>query len=354
MKASPTRSIKPLCTGTLLATALALCLAALPAAAPAAPAQADPYIVVLKDDVAHPAVVAHRHEANRGARVGHIYATAIKGYSADLTPGEVKAIRQDPAVDYVERDGTGHVASQVSSLGFKRIFAPSNPALHIDEVDNLNDRINADIAILDTGVAFHKDLNIAGRTDCVTPVAGCSGEGTAVNGHGTHVAGIAAAIDNNLGVIGTAPGARIWGVKVLKDSGEFTEADVLAGINWVAEHSSQIEVVNMSFECIEGWSCSAQAMHEAVAATVEKGVVFVAAAGNRGSDASSTAPAYFPEVLAVASMTDFDGVPGGLGSPSCSNEGVDDFGQDDQLAGYSNFGSVVDIAAPGTCILSTW
>jgi hypothetical protein len=338
--------------GSLLLLALVGAVAGLVPAA-SATAASKSYIVVLKDDVAHPGNVAQRHEDNRGAEIGHIYGVAIKGYSAELTPRELTAIRQDPNVDYAVRDGRVKLASQVSSLGFQRVFASSNPALDVDEIDDV--RIAVDIAILDTGVASHKDLNIAGRTDCVAPTSGClDGQGAAVDGHGTHVAGIAAALDNNLGVIGTAPGARIWSVKVVGDNGEFSVSDVLAGINWVTAHSDQIEVANMSFACVDGWNCSAQPMREAVAAGVDKGVAFIAAAGNASTDASSTAPANFPDVIAVAALTDFDGIPGGLGSQSCSDEGVPNFGKDDQLAGYSNFGPVVDIVAPGTCMLSTW
>src|SRR5690348_11894035 len=89
--------------GVVSVLALALFATFAPAAM-AAPATAS-YVVVLEDGVAHPANLAHRHEENRGAEITHIYSVALKGYSANLTPGQLKAIKQDPNVDYVERDG---------------------------------------------------------------------------------------------------------------------------------------------------------------------------------------------------------------------------------------------------------
>jgi len=313
--------------------------------------KADPYIVVLNDDVAHPANVAQRHEENRGAEIGHIYRSAIRGYSAELTPGELKAIKQDPNVDYVERDGTLKLDSQVQSTGFKRVFAPGNPNLAINEIDDV--RTDADIAIIDDGVAPHPDLNVVSRTDCAAAgQSGCITETTPTQGyHATHVAGIAAALDNNFGVVGTAPGARIWSVKVFDTSGGMSLSNLIAGINWVTAHSSQIEVANVSLHCP---GCAPAALREAIAASVNKGVVYVAAAGNEGKDveaAPQNIPATFPDVITVSNLSDSDGAPGGSGgAPSCANHTTY---LDDYLANNSNWGAAVDIAAPGVCILST-
>jgi subtilisin family serine protease len=89
-------------------------------------------------------------------------------------------------------------------------------------------------------------------------------------------------------------------------------------------------------------------MHEAICASVAAGVTYVVAAGNSGTDARFFSPASFDEVITVSAITDFDGRPGGLGSPTCS------VGFDDRFVSFSNFGPDVDIAAPGVCVLSTW
>jgi hypothetical protein len=350
---------------------LILAISLLWAGAALATSASKSYIVVLKDGVAHPANVAHRHEDNRGAKIGHIYGVAIKGYSAELTPGELEAIEQDPSVDYVERDGVIRPAS--TGLQIKRVFANQNPQLAINEVNDVG--VDADIAILDTGVAPHKDLNVVGSTDCFSSSGGCvNGAGGDVDGHGTAVAGAAAAIDNNFGVVGTAPGARIWSVRVLDKTGEdglhlgaedgvgpSHMSDAIAGINWVTARANVIEVANMSFNC---WSasnaCSSQALGEAIAASVNSGIVWVAAAGNGSHDVSGGTyfpaqyPAVLPDVIAVSALSDLDGVPGGLSSTKCTEIYGRNGGVDDRLAPYSNWGPAVDIAAPGDCILSTW
>ena len=115
------------------------------------------------------------------------------------------------------------------------------------EAGNGSGEVDADIAILDTGISGHPDLNVAGGYDCTG-----SGGYSDVNSHGTHVAGTAAAKDDANGVVGVAPGARLWAVKVLDDTGSGTTAGVICGIDWVTgkntdgDTSNDIEVANMS------------------------------------------------------------------------------------------------------------
>ena len=97
-----------------------------------------------------------------------------------------------------------------------------------------------------------------------------------------------------------------------------------------------------------GCECSTSALDQAIASSVAQGVVYVVAAGNSDKDASTFSPANHPDVITVSALADFDGAPGGLGSPTCRAD------QDDTLADFSNWGSLVEIAAPGVCILSTW
>jgi hypothetical protein len=166
-------------------------------------------------------------------------------------------------------------------------------------------------------------------------------------GHGTHVAGTIGAIDNGEGVVGVAPGARLWAVKVLNSFCGGTEEGIAAGVDWVTAHASEIEVANMSLGCrVSG--CSLPAVEKAINTSIEAGVVYVVAAGNENEDAKQHSPSKVASAITVSAIADYDGKAGGLSSYSCVNAGLDD-----QRASFSNYGTVVDIAAPGVCILST-
>jgi subtilisin family serine protease len=158
------------------------------------------------------------------------------------------------------------------------------------------------------------------------------------------VAGTIGAIDNGIGVVGVAPGARLWAVKVLNSNGSGYSSWIVAGIDWVAANADTIEVANMSL----GGSGFNQAEYDAIQGAVNAGVAFAVAAGNSDDDANNYSPAAFDNVLTVSALADFDGDPGGSGSPTCRDD------QDDTLADFSNWGTAVDIAAPGVCILSTF
>jgi len=200
------------------------------------------------------------------------------------------------------------------------------------------DRIDADLAtnkgagvtvcIVDTGIdRSHPDLqaNIAGGKNFVA-------KGTLVdsskwsddNGHGTHVAGTIAAIDNTIGVVGVAPQASLLVAKVLNRQGSGYLSDVIAGIDYCVQ--SGAKVVSMSL----GSNSDVQAFHNAVDVAYANGVLLVAAAGNDYGGAVSY-PAAYSSVVAV-SATD----------------------SNDNLASFSNVGSKVELAAPGVNVLSTW
>ena len=242
-------------------------------------------------------------------------------------------------------------AAQSTPTSLQRMGINTNPTASIDGVDN---PINADIAIVDSGVNRHPDLRIAGGYNCTTTNRGDWGD---PNGHGTHVAGIAGAIDNGVGVVGAAPGARIWSVKVLDADGGGNISDVICGLDWVLSNGNTIDVVNMSLTGINttASTCSTgDALHTAVCRVVARGIPVVAAAGNEGVDAANTIPAKYAEVITVGAMTDYNGrYGGGAARPSNCTESSLGNGADDTLANYSNRGRVVDIIAPGTCILST-
>ena len=333
-------------TARLLIAALAA-LAALALAGPAAGA-----VVVLADGV--PAArVAERHDL----APDHVYREALSGFAADLTASEAAALRNDPAVLAVLPDGRFTLTEldhpQVAGAGVRRIGGDLSPSARINGAD---DRVNADIAIIDSGVhPGHRDLNVVGGVDCAG--AGTTGD---TEGHGTFVAGIAAGVDDGLGVVGTAPGARIWSARVADRRGAITVSGVLCALDWVMQHGDVIDVVNMSLASSgqdtencgrDGLGLVQDALHAAVCAVVERGITVVAAAGNDGVPVEGTVPAAYDEVITVSAIADLDGLPGGLAEPVCAGTRL--AVTDDALAPFSNFGADVDLAAPGVCIESS-
>ena len=313
-----------------------------------AAAQADPeatYIVVLKSTVTSPSATASRHRTTFGAEVAGVYSHALKGYTADLTASEAARLRTDSSVVFVEKDRILQLEQtpQTVPTGVRRIFADDNPNLDIDGADDA--RIDVDVAVIDSGVMAHTDLNVVSRANCVTGVC-ATGTGNDDNGHGTHVAGSIGAIDNGTGVVGVAPGARIHSVKVCNASGQCPNSAIVAGVDYVTARAGTIEVANMSL----GGPGTNTPLAQAITRSVDQGVVHVVAAGNNAANASGFSPANHPDVITVSALADSDGEPGALGPiPSCRPAS-----RDDVLADFSNFGTVVEVAAPGVCILSTW
>ena len=296
------------------------------------------YIVVL-DEGADPETVAERH----GDDPLGVYEHALTGYAADMTAADAAELLQDSDVAYVQEDQVVEAFDQDIPNGIARVFAPDNPNLQIDGQENYVPDVA--IAVLDTGVdGNHPDLNVVDSVNCTSGTC-VPNSATDGNGHGTHVAGSAAAIDNDLGVVGVAPGADVWNVQVLTAGGSGSLAGIAAGVDYVTANAAQIGVANMSLGC-EG--CTDQALTQAITNSVAEGVAYAVAAGNSARDAANFFPANHPDVLTVSSMADSDGAPGGNGGPlTCRAD------QDDTLSTFSNFGATIDIAAPGSCIIST-
>lgn len=309
------------------------------------------YIVVLKDSVDHPGSVAAAQSERYDGDLGFVYHSALKGYSVgDLSKGDIEALRNDPRVKYVAPDRKIEADEQKVPASVQRTFAPQNAALDIDGVDDV--RVDVDVAVIDTGIDHtHPDLNVVSRVNCVPGdteegnfIECVSNSGADGAGHGTHVAGTVGAIDNGEGVVGVAPGARLWSVRVLGNDGTGAESWIVGGIDWVTSQSSSIEVANVSI----GGAGPSPSQNTALKASVEKGVVYAVSAGNNGKNTSSQHPANSPDVITVSALADYDGQPGGTGKSTCTN-----WGPDDTLAGFSNWGSDVEIAAPGVCVYST-
>lgn len=185
------------------------------------------------------------------------------------------------------------------------------------------------VAVLDTGIdADHPDLidNVIGGKGYIRRES-WSNDG---QGHGTHVAGTVAAIDNEIGYVGVAPQASLYGVQVLDRNGSGRLSYLLSGINWAINNGADVITMSLSFGStvtIDQLPGLAGALDAAEAA----GVVVVAAAGNNGSSVVPY-PAKYPSVIAVAATADAS----------------------DNIASYSNWGAEVDVAAPGSSISSTW
>jgi subtilisin family serine protease len=314
--------------------------------ATAAPPEQTGYIIVLHDSVVSPAAAAREIAGQVGGEIGFIYEHALKGFSITLPTAAVAALERNPKVKYVATDDVRYIFAQDVPTGIQRIFATGNANLDIDGTDDY--RVDVDVAVIDTGVDFqHPDLDVVGGVNCSggSPFrSSCTSGGDDDHYHGTHVAGTIGALDNGIGVVGVAPGARLWAVKVLNSNGSGYTSWIVAGIDWVAANAGTIEVANMSL----GGSGYNQAEYDAIQGTVNKGVAFAVAAGNSDDDANNYSPAAFDNVLTVSALADFDGLPGADAAPTCRTD------QDDTLADFSNWGTDIDIAAPGVCIRSTY
>jgi subtilisin len=240
--------------------------------------------------------------------------------------------------------GTVTQPNQSVPTGISRIGALS--ATSTASINGDDSLVDVDVAVIDTGIDLtHPDLNVVDGKNCVRN--GSTDDG---NGHGTHVAGTIGARDNGIGVVGVAPGARLWPVRVLDNRGSGTWSQVICGIDYVTENAAVIKVANMS---LGGGGtekgCEDGGMQQAICAAVGAGVTFVVAAGNDAKDAAGFVPAAYDQVITVSALADSDGAPGGTwAEDACRAD------EEESLANFSNYGADVDLIAPGVCIRSTW
>jgi subtilisin len=295
MMVLPLRSVFVL----LFSTVVAL----LPAAALEAqtPAAAGRYIVQLRFGArSAPEVLASRH----GLQPVHVFRSASRGFAAVVPAAVLKQLAADRDVAAVIPDreinatarpsgGGGGGSTQIVPAGVSRIGAQPGGVSYTG--------LGVGVAIVDTGIDFnHADLAVAS--------ASFSAYGTSAqddNGHGTHVAGIVAARNNTIDVVGVAPDAALYAVKVLSSTGSGYDSDIMAGLDWVAANaallSPAIKVVNMSLGR-PGTLNDNPAMRQSVQSLYQLGVTVVVAAGNDASlEVSQNVPATYPEVIAVAS-----------------------------------------------------
>jgi subtilisin len=329
------------------------------------------YIVVLKSPAASESVA--ESASGLGATVNGLF-TGLNGLLVTLPLLNLKALKNDPRVAYIVPDRPVRLLAD-SAAGVSRIGAvkTSPDGSVFSKADP-----KAAVAVVDTGISPHPELNVVGGVNCASdPLGGLlggllgggkasepdeGGDYTDEHGHGTHVAGTIGAKADGNGVVGVSPGAPLYAVKVFSSLGTGALSDVICGLDWVAANAAakNIKVVNMSLggDGADDKSCGVETkdpFHEAVCNVVAQGVTVVVAAGNSHVDLVKSVPAAYDEVLTVTAMADFDGLPGGQGAGSCSTKDVDDTAAD-----FSNFtlpdspDAAHTVAAPGVCVNSTW
>jgi subtilisin len=255
--------------------------------------------------------------------------------SADLPLNEIAALRRDPRVKYVEPDAEANIQAAerpakiskkykaspqpaqflpwgVNKIDAELVVLPGDPANH-----------QVPVAIIDTGIYYsHPDL--VGNANAGPSFVYGTPTSLDDEGHGTHVAGTVAAVKNTIGVVGVAPKAKVWGVKVLDRYGSGYYSAIASGLDWAADHG--MKVANMSL----GGSYNSMALQAACAAANADGVLLVAAAGNDGKKGKPSYPGAYPSVVCVSATT-----------------------SQDKLATFSSRGPHVDLSAPGEGISST-
>jgi subtilisin family serine protease len=285
------------------------------------------YIVVFNDSVKDPGSVAGEHARGHGAQVRHVYQSALKGYAATVPAGRLNALRNDPRVAYVEEDGVVTTLTTQSSATWG-LDRTDQRALPLNSTYNYTRTgLGVRAYIIDTGIrSTHTEIvgRVVGGTDRVDgqlPADDC-------NGHGTHVAGTVGGA-----TYGVAKAVTLVAVRVLDCNGSGTWSGVIAGIDWVtADHQAgQPAVANMSL----GGGAST-AVDTAVRNSIADGVTYAIAAGNGNAsgiaqDACRYSPARVTQAITV-SATD----------------------STDRKASWANYGSCVDLFAPGVSITSAW
>ncbi len=265
----------------------------------------------------------------------YVYGKALLGFTAYLSPGQVRKLSKFDEIVTIEKDGVLSLAPPPGK-GWNKGGDDTPDAAPPQSTPWGINRVNGGLAsngrafILDSGIDLdHADLNIDRSVEFSAFRRGRDSGTNDRNGHGTHVAGTIAAIDNQYGVIGVAAGASVVPIKVLDGSGSGSWSGILAGVDHVAQYGRPGDVANLSL----GGGANSTLDNAIKNAAANSGVRFVLAAGNSSQDANYSSPARAngPNIYTISAMDRYD-----------------------RFASFSNYGSAVDYCSPGVSILSTW
>jgi subtilisin family serine protease len=282
----------------------------------------------------------YAQEADQDALLRNFGAVKIKrlnlinSQAVHLPPGAEKTLKRKNEILRIDEDLVITAVSKKTKPKPKRPHPPPKlpeklpwgiQRIYADLVWEVTTGSTVKVAILDTGIDLdHPDLwrNIKGGINTLRPRKSADDD----NGHGTHLAGTIAAIDNDFGVIGVGPEISLYAVKVLNRKGKGWLSDLIDALDWCIDN--KIQVVNMSFGSLEG----NQSFHDAIIRAYQAGITMVASAGNNGEDSGLIEyPAIYPETIAVSAVDEYD-----------------------NFASFSSYGSEIDLTAPGVNILSTY
>lgn len=271
-------------------------------------------------------------------KIRSTYKYSVSGFTAELDDDQLNALRNDERVDYIEQDRIVILSPPKATQSFWCIYFgigcdygggdPQVTPYGINRVGGSVDGSGLTAWVLDSGVDLdHNDLNV--NTQMSTSFVSTESSADDGNGHGTHVAGTIAALDNDIDVVGVAAGASVVAVKVLDSNGSGAYSGVIDGIDYVAANGSSGDVANMSL----GGGTS-QAVDDAVRNAADNGIMFALAAGNDGADANNSSPARV-EYNNVWTVSAID--------------------SNDNFASFSNYGNPpIEYAAPGVDVESLW
>ena len=286
------------------------------------------YIVVLDQDVTPDGGDFGQASADadeliaktRSGKIKDVYAHALHGFSAEMSEEDAIELANDPRVAFVEEDSEMEIVTTQNGAtwGLDRIDQTDRPLNGTYVYTSTGSGVNA--YIIDTGIRT-THTQFGGRASGAFTAINDGRGASDCNGHGTHVAGTVGG-----STYGVAKAVRLFAVRVLSCSGSGSTSGVISGVNWVAANRVRPAVANMSL----GGGIST-ALDTAVNNAINAGVTFAIAAGNSNTNASNSSPARVAAAITVGSST-----------------------INDARSSFSNFGSVVDIFAPGSSITSAW
>jgi N-acetylneuraminic acid mutarotase len=282
------------------------------------------YLVVFKDQVQDPASVAQKLVARHRGKLRHTYKVALKGMAIELSDTAIDALRREPDVAYVEQNQVVRLEATTTQpnaiYGIDRIDQRSLPLS--GSYSYAADGSGVTVYILDTGI-YYGHTDFGGRAVFGQDLLGRDGAngGVDCNGHGTHVSGIVGGT-----VYGVAKKVKLVSVRVLNCQGVGQTFYIISAIEWITANKTLPAVANLSLT--DGFS---PGINDAIARSTAAGVTYVAAAGNFSDDACQHSPASAPEAITVAASDSLD-----------------------EFAGFSAWGSCVDLEAPGVLIRSDY